>query len=73
MPNDPNKHIRSALKYAEEKGWTIRKAGPRAHAWAVIYCQFGHGECWMSIYSTPRNPEAHARDIRRTVDRCPGE
>jgi hypothetical protein len=39
----PNRHIRDALKYAEEQGWTIRKSGPRAHAWGMIYCGFGLG------------------------------
>jgi hypothetical protein len=68
----PNKHIRAALKYAESMGWTIRKSGPRAHAWGVIYCSHGHGECWMSVYSTPKTPENHARRIRKIVDRCPG-
>lgn len=69
----PNRHVREALKYAQELGWIVRKSGPRAHAWGVIYCQFGHREWWMSVYSTPKKPEAHARDIRRTVDRCPGQ
>ena len=41
MPDHPNRHIREALKYAEEQGWTIRKSGPRAHAWGVIFCSFG--------------------------------
>ncbi len=72
VADHPNKHIREALKYAEQKGWTIRKSSGRAHAWGVIYCQHGHRACWISIYSTPRNPENHARGIRRTVDRCPG-
>jgi len=64
--------IRAALKHAESKGWTIRKSGPRAHAWGVIYCPYGHESCWMSVYSTPKNPEIHARSIRKQVDRCPG-
>ena len=72
MAKHPNKHIREALKYAEEKGWLFRKSRARAHAWGVIYCSFGHRECWMAIYSTPKHPEYHARDIRKTVDRCPG-
>jgi hypothetical protein len=72
VADHPNRYIREALQYAEEQGWTIRKSGPRAHAWGVIFCSFGHRECWMAIYSTPRNPERHARDIRRTVDRCSG-
>jgi hypothetical protein len=73
VADHPNKHIREALKYAEQQGWMIRKSSGRTHAWGVVYCQFGHRPCWMSIYSTPKNPESHARDIRRTVDRCPGE
>jgi len=72
MADHPNRYIRGALQYAEEQGWTIRKSGPRAHAWGVIFCSFGHRACWMAIYSTPTNPEKHARDIRRTVDRCAG-
>jgi len=30
-----NKHIREALEYAEDRGWTIQKSGPRAHAWGT--------------------------------------
>jgi hypothetical protein len=71
MADHPNKHIREALNYAEACGWTIKKAGPRAHAWGVIQCSYGHRDCRMSIWSTPRNPENHAKAIRRKVDRCP--
>ncbi len=73
MAEHPNKHIRAALKHAAKQGWTIKKAGPRAHAWGIIYCQFGHPECWMAIYSTPKVPEHHARYILKRVDRCPGQ
>ena len=44
MAGHPNKHIREALSKAAEQGWTIRKSGPRAHAWGVIFCSFGHRE-----------------------------
>ena len=27
--------------------------------------------CQHAVYCTPRQPEAHARDIRRAVDHCP--
>ena len=66
----PNKHIREALKYAEENGWQFIKS--RGHAYGRIRCNFGHRRCQMSIWSTPRNPEGHARAIRRKVDACPG-
>ena len=72
MVKHPNKHVRAALKYAQTKEWTVKKSGPRAHAWGIIHCSFGHSECWMSIYSTPKSPENHARNIKKTVDRCPG-
>jgi hypothetical protein len=48
MADHPNKHIRAALEYATSSGWTVKKAGPRAHAWGVIHCQHGHGNCSVS-------------------------
>ncbi|MBI1346984.1 hypothetical protein GC163_11920 [bacterium] len=64
-----NKHIRDAIEYAQEKGWTLR---PGHHAFCILYCPAGmRGGCQKSVWSTPRNPEAHARDIRREVDKCP--
>jgi hypothetical protein len=57
VTSHPNRYIRDALKHAEEQGWTIRKSGPRAQAWGVIYCGFGHRECWMAIYSTQGIPK----------------
>jgi len=73
MPfNHPNKHIREAIRYAERKGWTVAKAGPRAHIWGTLWCPRRTQEgCRIRVMSTPRNPESHARDIRRYIDRCP--
>jgi hypothetical protein len=34
----PNKHIRQAIRYAEDHGWTFVKAGPRAHRYGTLYC-----------------------------------
>lgn len=65
----PNKHIQAAIEYAEDRGWTVRKS--RGHAFCIILCGAGvRGACRMSIWSTPRNPEAHARDIINYVDDC---
>ena len=61
MAKHQNKHIREAIKYAEEHGWTFVKAGPRAHVYGVLYCprhdRDGHR---FNVHSTPRNPETHA-------------
>lgn len=33
MNDHPNGHIRAAVDYAIQHGWTLQKAGPRAHIW----------------------------------------
>jgi hypothetical protein len=66
----PNKHIRAALEYAEKMGWRFIKS--HGHAFGKILCDHGHRDCRMSVWSTPRNPENHAKAIRRKVDSCPG-
>jgi len=74
MSDRPNKHIREAVAYALERGWRLRKAGPRAHIWGVLFCPLeGRDGCRQQVYSTPRVPEDHAARIRRVVDRCPHE
>ena len=72
VPDHSNKHIQDAVRYAEGKGWTVTKAGGRAHIWGVLWCPERSREgCRIQIMSTPRNPESHARDIRRGIDQCP--
>jgi hypothetical protein len=72
MADHQNKHIREALRLAESLGWSVEKAGARAHVWGTAWCPHHEREgCRVRIMSTPRNPEAHARDIRRAVERCP--
>lgn len=72
MPGDrhPDKSIEAALAYAREHSWTVIKStGGSAHAWGVMRCP---GDCpQVSIFSTPRVPENHAKALRRAVDRCP--
>jgi len=72
----PNKEIQAALSYAVDKGWSIKEAGAHAHAWGKIYCPYNDSECRCgeycisSIWSTPRNPTNHAKQIRKVVDKC---
>jgi hypothetical protein len=68
----PNKHIRQAIRYAEDNGWTFIKSGPRSHDFGELYCpHHQRGGCIIRVYSTPKHPEDHARWIQRQVDLCP--
>lgn len=70
----PNKEIQTALKYAEQKGWLVKVGG--SHAWGKILCPYKDQECRCgefcitSIWSTPKNPSNHAKQIRRVVNNC---
>ena len=72
----PNRTVEDALGYAEAHGWRVVPSGARSHAWGRMYCPHESLECRCgefcitSIWSTPRDPEAHARQIRRVVDGC---
>ncbi|MGA2257664.1 MAG: hypothetical protein ABSG53_23635 [Thermoguttaceae bacterium] len=72
MNNHKNKHIRAAVNYALGHGWRLVLAGPRAHIRGKLYCPLhDRTGCDQVVYSTPRVPESHAKDICRAVDRCP--
>ena len=71
-PRHPNKEIEAVIREAEASGWRVVKAGKSAHAWGRLLCQEGSRQgCQISIWSTPRSPENHAKQIRRAVARCP--
>lgn len=76
-PKHPNKDVEAALAHAEAHGWRIERA--RGHAWGRLYCPWNDDECRCgefciaSVWSTPRNPINHARQIRRVVDGCTGD
>lgn len=76
MEKHPNKHINDAVKYAVENGWEVVEAGSSSHAWARLKCPYNDPECrcgkfcLKSVWSTPKNPQDHAKQIRRIVDRC---
>lgn len=73
MKQHPNKHIQAAIDYALSKGWIWVAAGGSAHCFCRLRCGNPEGEHkahQMSVWSTPGNPENHAKQIKRTVDRC---
>lgn len=72
-----DKHIESALKYAEASGWTVRvSTGGAAHPWAMVRCPYNNRTCrngvWcqFSVWGTPINPESLAKRIVAAVDKC---
>jgi hypothetical protein len=69
-PRHPNKHIEKAIQFAESLGWRVEIS--EGHAWGHLLCPLATRDgCMISVWSTPRNAEIHARQIRREIDRCP--
>jgi hypothetical protein len=67
----PKKEIEAVLRYAESRGWRVIQS-KRGHRWGVILCPLASQEgCQHGVFSTPRSPTAHARDLRAYVDQCP--
>jgi hypothetical protein len=70
----PKKEIEAAIQHAEDNGWRIAVGG--SHAWGKLYCPYNDTECRCgefcitSIWSTPKNPGNHSRQLRRVVDNC---
>jgi hypothetical protein len=69
-PRHPKQEIEDAVAYAEAQGWTWLKV--HGHAWGKLHCEHHDRDgCTEFVWSTPRSPGNHARQIRRAVDRCP--
>lgn len=78
LKKHPKKEIQAAIVYAESKGWRIEASGGSGHSWGQMYCPYNENDCRCgeycisSIWSTPRSPGNHAKQIRRVVDNCTG-
>ena len=69
-PVHPDKDIEGAVSFAEGKGW--RYVASSGHSWGRLFCPGGQpGDCIISVWSTPKDAFAHARQIRRRVNACP--
>ena len=70
----PKKEIAAAIEYARNKGSRVVEGG--SHAWGQMYCPYNDKECRCgqfcrtSIWSTPKSPGNHAKQLRRVVDNC---
>ncbi len=69
-PRHPNKHIEEAVSFAESCGWRLEISD--GHAWGRLFCpEVSREGCRVSVWSTPKKPENHAKHIRRAVMLCP--
>lgn len=70
----PNKTIERVLRYAESQHWRIEVGG--SHAWGKMYCPRNQRDCRCGefcitcIWSTPKNPTNHSKQLERVVDHC---
>lgn len=70
MAKHPNKSIQAALEYAKKHGLGNSAFWALSSLFCRLRCKQGHTEHQMSIWSTPRNPENHAKQILRKVKEC---
>jgi hypothetical protein len=76
-PRHPNKDIEKALQHSEKNGWDVIKITGSGHAWGLMRCptnakcRNGHF-CQQSIWSTPKNPQTHAKRLQDIIDKCEG-
>jgi hypothetical protein len=69
-PRHPKPAVEKAVQYAEQLGWRVEMSS--GQAWGRLYCPMSSRQgCVISVWSTPKVPENHARHIRRAVDACP--
>ena len=69
-PRHPKPPVEAAVRYAEQLGWRVVMSN--GHAWGRILCPFSSRDgCAFSVWSTPRVPENHARQLRKSIDSCP--
>ena len=67
----PKKDVEAALAEAEAAGWRITPTSS-GHRWGIMDCgEEKQVRCQASIWSTPRNPADHAKQLRRLIGRCP--
>jgi hypothetical protein len=74
----PSKDIEGALLELESMGWRVEEAkGRSAHSWGYVLCPANAGDacrsgvfCRMSVWSTPRSPRNHARELLRKAYGC---
>ena len=69
-----SKEIEAVLRELEALGWTVVEG--RGHAWGILRCPSNSKECrcgefcQMSVWSTPKDPERHAKKLSQKALAC---
>ncbi len=63
-PKHPKKEVNAALDYADSLQFAVERT-VAGHKWGRIMCTC---RAWVSVWSTPRSPDNHGRQLRRWVD-----
>jgi hypothetical protein len=61
----PRSQVRRALGEADSAGLKVVPTKAHGHSWGYIDCPNCEGRFW--VWSTPRNADDHASDIRRFI------
>lgn len=68
-PKHPKAPV-EAIRYAEQLGWRV-EVSKKGHGWGRLMCPLAtRAGCIIGVYSTPKNPENHARQIQNKIDSC---
>ncbi len=74
MRKHQHKKIREVLEYAQEQGWSIQDGSGRS--WGKVLCPYNDNNCrkgeycLRNVYTTPKNPENKARELKRIIRNC---
>lgn len=63
-PKHPKKEVNAALDHADSRGLNVEQT-IAGHKWGRIVCSCG---ARVSIWSTPRSPHNHGKQLRKWVD-----
>jgi hypothetical protein len=63
----PKKQIRDALDEADAADFDVQDTSSRGHGWGYIMCPADKQR--MSVWSTPRDADVHAMQIRKFLIR----
>ena len=61
------KQVRAALDEADAAGFDVHDTSSHGHSWGYIQCTADKQR--MSVWSTPRDADVHAKQIRQFLTR----